>query len=147
MQVFISYAAKDREIARELGSALTKRGLKVWLADEQVLPGDNWSLKIGEALDRSKAMLVLLSPDAVKSELVRREIQYALSSPKYEGRVIPVIVRPTKDIPWILRKFHVTRLDREKKSRLPKQLVDLLLGGGSGEILEAILGKAKLAHS
>jgi len=41
----------------------------------------------------------------MRSEHVRREIEYALGQPNYEGRLFPVQVRPTGDIPWILRKL------------------------------------------
>jgi len=107
VQVFFSYAPKDEEFAMALSNQLVKRGLKVWLIEDQVLPGDNVWLRIGEALKTSRAMVVLLSPDSVRSDNLRREIEYALGDANYEGRVFPVLVRPTKDIPWILRKFRI----------------------------------------
>ena len=105
MQIYISYAKSDEAFARNLSSQLAKRGLSVWSAHEEVLPGDNIWLRTGEALKRSKAMIVLISPDSMRSEHVRREIEYALGDPNYEGRVFPVQVRPANDIPWILQKF------------------------------------------
>ena len=107
MQVFISYAQSDKEFALALSSQLAKRGIRVWSVDDQVLPGDNVWLRIGDALKTSRAMIALLSPDSVRSENMRREVEYALGEPNYEGRVFPVMVRPTKDIPWILRKFQI----------------------------------------
>jgi len=112
VQVFFSYAPQDEQFALALSNQLAKRGLRVWRAEEQVLPGDNVWLKIGEALKTSRAMVVLLSPNSVRSENLRREIEYALSDSNYEGRLFPVMVRPTKDIPWILRKFRI--LDRRQ---------------------------------
>src|SRR5258708_40106650 len=107
VQVFFSYVSKDEEFARALSNQLVKRGLRVWVVEDDVLPGDNIWGRIGEALETSKAMVVLLSPDSVRSENLRREIEFALGNPNYEGRVFPVLVRPTKDIPWILRKFKI----------------------------------------
>ena len=60
MQVFISYARADEDFAKALSSQLTKRGLSVWNADDEVLPGDNFWLRIGEALRKSRAMVVLV---------------------------------------------------------------------------------------
>ena len=37
MQVFISYARADEDFAKALSSQLTKRGLSVWNADDEVL--------------------------------------------------------------------------------------------------------------
>jgi hypothetical protein len=105
MQVFLSYAPSDEAFAKALASQLSRRGLSVWSPSEEVLPGDNVWLRIGEALENSKAMIVLVSPDSMRSENVRREIEYALGQPNYEGRLFPVQVRPTKDIPWVLRRF------------------------------------------
>ncbi|MGA2510336.1 MAG: toll/interleukin-1 receptor domain-containing protein [Candidatus Acidiferrales bacterium] len=105
MQVFLSYARSDEAFAKALSSQLSKRGLSVWSANQEVLPGDNPWLRVGEALKKSKAMVVLVSPDSMRSEHVRREIEYALGDPNYEGRVFPVQIRPTDDVPWILQKF------------------------------------------
>src|SRR6266487_333029 len=105
MKVFLSYASEDREVAKELASHLAKEKIEAWDPAEALFPGDNWALKIGKALEQSDAMVVLLSPNSVKSEWVLHELQYALSTPHYKGRVIPVVVRPTKDIPWILKRF------------------------------------------
>jgi TIR domain len=105
MQIFLSYAQADEAFARALSSQLAKRGLSVWNRGDEVLPGDNIWLRIGEALKKSKAMIVLVSPDAMRSENVGREIEYALGDLNYEGRVFPVTVRRTSDVLWILRKF------------------------------------------
>ena len=44
-----------------------------------------------------------------ESDMLRSEIEYALSEKKYEGRLISVFVGPTaemgRDIPWILTKY------------------------------------------
>src|SRR5437879_12300828 len=105
MQIFLSYVRSDEAFAKALSSQLERRGFSVWSPGKEVLPGDNVWLRIGEALKKSKAMVVLLSPDSMRSEHVRREIEYALGDPNYEGRLFPVRVRPTDDIPWILRRF------------------------------------------
>ena len=109
MKLFLSYSSSDRELARGLISRLVAEGFEVW-QDEEVAPGDNWALAIGKALEESDAMIVLLSPDAAKSEWVGRDVEYALTSPRYRNRLLPVVVRPTRRIPWILRKLPLIRL-------------------------------------
>ncbi|HEV3257522.1 MAG TPA: toll/interleukin-1 receptor domain-containing protein [Gemmataceae bacterium] len=105
MQVFISYASPDREFARELASRLSEAGFEVLDPEHDVSGGENIPLKIGRALEQSDAMIVLLSPEAVRTPSLRREIDYALGSPNFEQRLISVLMRPTEDIPWILRKL------------------------------------------
>lgn len=107
MQVFLSYAHRDAPLARALAADLTKRGLRVWSHEAELLPGDNVWLRNGEALKHSEAMVVFVSPEAMRSEWVQSEIDYALANRNYEGRVFPVEVRPTSSMPWIFRKFKV----------------------------------------
>lgn len=125
MQIFLSYAPADRDFAKALSSQLTRRGLSVWAADDEILPGDNVWLRIGEALRRSKAMVVLVSPDSMRSEYVRHEIEYALGQPNYEGRVFPVEIRPTEDIPWILRRFK-TFDAKQSAGKISESIADAL---------------------
>lgn len=113
MKVFLSYSSEDREIAQELASKLSKAGLDTWDPAEALFPGDNWALRIGEALEESDAMVVLISPTSVKSEHVQHEIQYALGAARYKGRLIPVVVKPTKDMPWILKKFPTVQIGKD----------------------------------
>ncbi len=109
MRVFLSYAHSERSFAQALAKHLSREGYKVWYPDQNLLPGDNWSLEVGKALEESNAMVVLLSPESARSEWQQREIQYALTSPHYQGRVVPVFVRQTTDFPWILERFSPIR--------------------------------------
>src|SRR5437764_657828 len=112
MRVFLSYSESDREPAKELASHLEKMGHSVWYRDGALFPGDNWALEIGKALDHSEAMVLLISPEAMKSDWVRKEIEFALGAVQYRGRLIPVMVKPASNIPWILKKLPVVRLNK-----------------------------------
>ena len=110
MKVFLSHAESDCEVARKLAAGLREAGHRVWSAEDKLFPGDNWALQIGKALEESEAMVVLISPQAMKSAWVRREIEFALGTPQYRGRLIPVIIKPTAEMPWILKKFPQVRI-------------------------------------
>ncbi len=115
MNVFISYSHKDEALARKVGKALQVAGLDVWDAELEILPGDNWAEKIAKALKESDAMVVLLTPEALSSSAVRREIDYALSRKAFSGRLIPVLVGAEEEIledqvPWILRHLNLIKL-------------------------------------
>jgi len=105
MSVFLSYSDEDRKWATELVSQLSQKGIDVWDAPSKLTPGDNWPLEVGKALQRADAIIVLLSPAATRAPSVRQELDYALSSERFEDRVIPIIVKPTSRIPWILRRL------------------------------------------
>jgi hypothetical protein len=109
MKVFISYSDADKKWADALRSGLTDAGFEVTVPADDIEPGENWHLELGKALDRANAMVVLLSPDSVASRHIRAEIEFALVSPHFRDRLIPVLVKPTDDVPWILRKQRFIR--------------------------------------
>lgn len=80
MKIFLSHAPEDKELARDLATRLSEHGFDVWFDEWQLMPGDNFAKRIGEALEESDAMVVLVSPAAMKSNWVRGEINFALGS-------------------------------------------------------------------
>jgi hypothetical protein len=104
-RVFISAAASDRAFVRELTARLHAAGVDAWDSTTQALPGTNVSAELGRALEQAEALVVLISPAAMQSPMVRHEIQFALGHERFQDRLIPVMVRQTlsEDIPWILR--------------------------------------------
>lgn len=126
MKVFLSYAQPDQDWAKKLGAGLQAAGLEVWDPAQQILPGDNWAAKVGVALERSDAMVVLLSPAAVASANVHNDIQYALGSPHFKDRLIPVVVRAAKNIPWILKELPLLEAGQQEPRRVAARIVGLL---------------------
>ena len=116
MKVFISHSHADSALAGWVTSALRKDGLEVFDPDTDLLPGDNWAERVAKALEESEAMVVLLTPDAINSPYVRREIEYALGMKRYSNRLIPVTVGareqlPPDSIPWIVRHMPWVELE------------------------------------
>lgn len=128
MRIFISYVDSDEEFAEDLASRLSDAGHEVWYSGNRILPGDNWGLKLGEALDESDAMIVLLSPAALNSNQVRGEISFAMGSPRYCDRLIPVQIAtiPPENVPWILGKIKLIRFGPQNRDRAVRQIVERL---------------------
>ncbi|MBN1965223.1 MAG: TIR domain-containing protein [Anaerolineae bacterium] len=74
--VFVSYSRKDQEYARRVEATLRARGFNVWI-DERIDYGDRWFRTIVEAVEACAAFVVIMSPDAEKSEWVEREVLLA----------------------------------------------------------------------
>ncbi len=125
LRVFLSYAKRDDKPAKALRAELEKGGFEVWDPSTRLTPGDNWALEQGKALEDAEAIVILLSPAALTSEHVQREIEYALAEPRFKGRLIPVVVLPVKEIPWILETLRVLRIDDDPQR-------------GSRRVLEAL---------
>ena len=113
MRIFISHVQQDAGLAKELSRNLESQGFEVFDPAVEVLPGDDWYQVIGEGLAASQAMVVLISPESARSDAVQGEIEYALGSKRFEGRLIPVEVEPTKDVPWILRRFRWVKVQND----------------------------------
>ena len=105
MRVFLSHATKDRKTADILRTQLREAGFDVWSMGDDVLPGDNWGEAVANALETSDAMVALVSPSFVSSEHAGREVEFALTQPRYRDRLIPVMIRPTNRFPWILKNL------------------------------------------
>ena len=125
MKVFLSYAHHDEKPARELAQWLKKQGLGVW-SDEDFAPGDNLHEKIGKALSQADAMVVLISPQSVESKFVQSEIDFALTQPRFRNRLIPLVLRPTENIPWILEKQQMVVVRPGKRAAAFRQVADQL---------------------
>ncbi len=116
MQVFISHASSDQQLAEKLAEGLRNAGVNVWDAYRSLYPGDNWALEIGKALDLSDVMVVLVTNHAYESRTVGQEVQYALTSGNYRGRVIPVLVNMATfetghEVPWVLSRFEHVQVE------------------------------------
>lgn len=110
--MFISHSTHDKQIARKVAQALVDEGCKVWFDEWALQPGENWAKAVGEALESADTMIVLVSPESVSAGRQREEIQYALTTPRFEGRLIPVLVKPTPKMPWILEQLPLVRVGR-----------------------------------
>jgi hypothetical protein len=119
VKVFISHTHSDQGLAHKVAAILEQAGLEVWDATREILPGDNWAQEVSNALQESQAMVVLLTPDSVRSEWARWEmrwdIEYALTRKRFRRRLIPVVagdpsVLDTDDVPWILRRQKMINL-------------------------------------
>jgi len=79
MQIFISYAREDIEIAKKLRNDLERNGFRSWMDKEDLLPGQNWKLVARQAIRRSSYFLALLSSKSLSAKgYVHKELKIAL---------------------------------------------------------------------
>ena len=87
---FISYSSAQQDIAYEYCDALNKRGRKCWMAPDSIPAGSDYPDEIGNAIDRIKSLVVLLSPNTNTSKWVPKEVNAAINSGKI---VIPCMLQ------------------------------------------------------
>jgi hypothetical protein len=131
--IFISYSQTDAAWAKELSKDLERRGFRVFLSSDLLLPGANWRLEVGKALESANAMVVLLSPASNNSLAVRQDIQYALGAERFQGRLIAVEVEPTQNYPWILGQLNWIPA-RESVARAGDRIEKILQAAGEPDV-------------
>lgn len=66
--IFLSHSSKDLGVVRALAERLRGDGLRVWLDDWEIKPGDHVQSKIEEALEHSRVLVACLSANAFGSD-------------------------------------------------------------------------------
>jgi len=91
-RVFISYSRKNEAFAERLARDLGDAGLDVWIDLRQIQAGELWQQEIYRGLERAEFVIFCLSPAAIESEWVQREIETTRAAGK---RIYPVMVEET----------------------------------------------------
>ena len=92
-EVFLSHAHQDRTFASRLSETLRRHGVPVWYSRDRVQGAQQWHDEIGKALNRCDWFTVLLTPSAVRSDWVKRELLFALQKKRYQRRIVPLLRR------------------------------------------------------
>lgn len=92
-QIFFSYSRRDSEFVDKLIADLEARGVSIWIDRGEILAGESWRYSIVEAIRKCQVFIIVLSPDAVKSENVAKELTLA---EQYDKRVLPLLISPVE---------------------------------------------------
>jgi WD40 repeat protein len=121
--VFLSHSSKDKPIVRELANYLKDQGVRVWLDESEIQPGDLIGLKINEGLEQSRTLVLVMSANASESEWVAFETQTILFSDptNSQRRFIPLRLDDA-EIKGALKQFAYI----DWRQRSPEQYARLL---------------------
>lgn len=116
--IFLSYSREDLTFARRLRDDLVNAGFNIWMDKTHIPGGHHWDDTIEEALSKTEVLVVLISPDSVKSQNVRDEMDYALD----EEHLIPIVPVMYKDVKLPLRWRRLQYIDLHEnnyRNKLP----------------------------
>jgi len=85
---FISYSSKDDALARRLHADLQASGVRCWFAQEDLKIGDQFRIRIDEAIHIHEKLLLLLSEDSIESSWVEYEVKRALKKEQEQERSV-----------------------------------------------------------
>jgi hypothetical protein len=113
-KVFISYAHDSKHLAEELTQAFSNEGITVWADFKDLRPGDQWRMKLDQAVKASNLFLFLISPNVQMSPWQELESQTALAKAwtNSKTKVLPVLTGSSEPPPF-LRNWVSLKVDPE----------------------------------
>jgi TIR domain len=91
--VFVSYSRKDSGTVDHIVARLDADKFDTWIDREEIHGGDLWREEIVEAIDNAYAFVLMISPDSVASDNVRKEVDLAEGGNK---ALVPLLLAPAK---------------------------------------------------
>lgn len=92
LEVFISYAHQDRQVADVLRKVLIEKDHSVWTSKDDLKVGDYWENQISNAISRCAEQgfhVLFISVNSLNSQFVEKELKYATGQ---EARIVPVVI-------------------------------------------------------
>jgi TIR domain len=136
--VFISHADKDKSIADAICEKLESVGARCWTISRDISAGEDWTQATRNAIGASRAVVLVLSPNANAAPHIQREIAHAF----YTRRIIIAFrlanTLPKRDFLFYLgNAFWLDAFDADPEQHLEaltarvKELVSDRTGTGS----------------
>ena len=92
--VFLSYALEDRELAKDLASLMSRRGVSVF-SDFDVKLGELWSSVIRDEIEKSSALVLLIPSDGFRN---RNNIWFEAGAAKALGKRVLAVLPPNRHL-------------------------------------------------
>lgn len=106
MEVFVSYSRRDLEFTRIVVNRLKDAGHDVWVDWEDIPFSSDWWKEITRGMDSCQIVVVIVTPDSLRSDVCNKEVTYARGSNK---RLVPVLHRdidePSMSSYWAEQKW------------------------------------------
>jgi hypothetical protein len=90
--VFLSHSKLDGDFAELAKFKFAEVGFEAWIDNDRLEPGVDWRQEIDDSIQKSIALIAIMSPEARESEYVTYEWSFAWGAKKH---VIPVMLRET----------------------------------------------------
>ncbi|MEO8497549.1 MAG: toll/interleukin-1 receptor domain-containing protein [Planctomycetota bacterium] len=126
MKTFVSFSSADRPVAERFVELLRLHYIDFFYS-HRTLKGGYFAEDIANAIRECQKFIVLVSPNSLASEWVRKEVAMAMNSPHLRGRVLPVLIAETPGWEQLhadihkLQKFDYYRDPAEVETRIIEQ--------------------------
>lgn len=92
--LYLSYTREDALLALRLAEDLAALGVDVWLDLDELGPEADWSAALDAAIAASEGVILVLSPEAMRREHIRRELRQIFQAEK------PLYLAVARPSPW-----------------------------------------------
>src|SRR6185312_3834858 len=121
--VFLSHNSHDKPRVRALAEELRAAGLRVWLDEWVIKPGDDIYLAIERGLEAARTQVLRLSSAALGSEWVALERSTVLfRDPSNAGRLFIPLLLADCELPDALRRYKYVDYRRETEAAFEELL-------------------------
>ena len=136
--VFLSHISADKPGARNIARALVAAGLKVWLDEWNIIPGESWQSALEVAITNSKSAVIVIGETGLgpwQQLEVRASLQYTVGERR---PVIPVYLPGAKkgDLPWFLSAITGVRIKSWSEEDF-REALDQIIWGITGTLRRA----------
>ena len=108
MKTFISFCTADLEVANAFVDELRLFYVDDFFFSPRTLEEGYWLSQIEAEIEAAKWFFVLISPAALESKWVRKEVELAMEAPHLKGKVVPILIEETAN--WTSLHEHIGRL-------------------------------------
>ena len=108
-EIFLSHSDRNRDFVEKLAGMMRRHGLPVWYSRTDIVGSQQWHDEIGAALRRCDWFVLVLSPSAVDSEWVKRELVFALQQKRLANSIVPLLHLSCdyESLSWTLHSFQL----------------------------------------
>ncbi len=121
--VFLSHASPDKPWVRTLAEQLRDQGLRAYLDERELRPGDNFVLTLSDALRKSRFLVLVLTSHSVNRPWVEQEWTSFMAAHGPVGRLIPVLLDSVQ-VPTILRSVQYIRATHRDPARVAREVAE-----------------------
>jgi tetratricopeptide (TPR) repeat protein len=139
--IFILYSRKDSDETLLLAERLRAAGADVWMDTSALTASETWSTEIVNGIKNCKSFIVLLSPDAVSSPNVTKEV--SLASEKRKA-IMPIVVRKcdlSDTMEYALANLYTNLGEKEKAVETARKMISIAPKRSSGYAVTAFMYK------
>jgi hypothetical protein len=138
-RVFLSHTRADKVFARRLTADLESLGFSVWFDEWELRVGDSLIERVESGIEASHWMIVVLSPAAIRSQWVLKELRSGLTKEIGSASVfvLPALCRRTVLPSFIRDKFYAdfTKSYETGLSLIKDRLIGRYTSGSTDEWL------------